>query len=206
VAYEQSINIIILGNTITMFRISLGASRAIAVVFSFNMVVACTMTQDPPAETFGDPIEGVWLLGDELSPITIAPCSNDKDDGLCGTLMQMSEGDDAWSSQSNAEWWQESPTPTITQLRPTEIEGEYVGFIYNPEIVETLHLQLILANDRTIEAVVFFGANLDEAVDMAIGAAFSPVEIVDLAWFVTRAGVGKTWLSSDQTWRRSTAG
>ncbi|MFT4916849.1 MAG: hypothetical protein ACI9C3_002720, partial [Yoonia sp.] len=70
VAYEQSINIIILGNTITMFRISLGASRAIAVVFSFNMVVACTMTQDPPAETFGDPIEGVWLLGDELSPIT----------------------------------------------------------------------------------------------------------------------------------------
>jgi hypothetical protein len=58
-----------------MFRITLGASRAIAAVFSFNMVVACTMTQDPPAETFGDPIEGVWLLGDEQSPISIAPCS-----------------------------------------------------------------------------------------------------------------------------------
>jgi hypothetical protein len=189
-----------------MFRITLGASRAIAVVFSFNMVVACTMTQDPPAETFGDPIEGVWLLGDEQSPISIAPCSSEKDDGLCGTLIQVSEGDDAWSSQSNAEWWQEGPTPLVTQLRPTEIEGEYVGFIYNSDIAETLHLQLVLANDRTIEAVVYFGANLDEAVDMAIGAAFSPVKMVDLAWYLTRAGVGKTWLSSDQTWRRPTSG
>jgi hypothetical protein len=94
----------------------------------------------------------------------------------------------------------------VTQLRPTEIEGEYVGFIYNSDIAETLHLQLVLANDRTIEAVVYFGANLDEAVDMAIGAAFSPVKMVDLAWYLTRAGVGKTWLSSDQTWRRPTSG
>ena len=188
-----------------MFRITLGASRAIAVVFSFNMVVACTMTQNPPAETFGDPIEGVWLLGDEKSPISIAPCSSEKDDGLCATLIQVSENDDAWSSQSNAEWWQEGPKPMVTQLRPTEIEGEYVGFIYNSDIAETLDLQLVLANDRTIEAVVYFGANFDEAVDMAIGAAFSPVKMVDLAWYLTRAGVGKTWLSSDQTWRRPTS-
>ena len=96
-----------------MPRIKLGASRTIAVVFTFNMVVACTMTQDPPAETFGDPIEDVWLLGDELSSINIAPCSNDKDDGLCGTLIQVSEDDDAWSNQSNLEWWQEGPSPIV---------------------------------------------------------------------------------------------
>jgi hypothetical protein len=185
-----------------MFRITLGINRAIAAVFSFNMVVACTMTQDPPAQTFGDPIEGVWLLGDEQSSIRIAPCSSEQDDGLCGTLTQVPEGGDAWSSQANAEWWQDGPAPTVTQLRPTEIKGEYVGFMYNPDIAETLHLQLIHANDRTIEAVVYFGADLDEAVDMAIGATFSPVQIADLAWFLTRAGVGKTWLSSDQTWRR----
>jgi hypothetical protein len=189
-----------------MFRITLGISRAIAIVFSLNMVVACTMTQDPPAQTFGDPIEGVWLLGDERSSIRIAPCSGEIDDGLCGTLTQVPEGDDDWSSQANAEWWQDGPTPTVTQLRTTEIEGEYVGFIYNSDIDETLHLQLVFVNDRTIEAVVFFGANLDEAVDLAIGAAFSPVKMADLAWFLTRAGVGKTWLSSDQTWRRPTSG
>ena len=188
-----------------MFRITLGASRAIAVVFSFNMVLACTMTQEPPAQTFGDPIEGVWLIGDEQSPIRFAPCSSEKDGRLCGTLMQMPENDDAWSSQINAEWWQESPTPMVTQLRPTKIEGEYVGFIYNSDIAETLHFQLVHTNDRTIEAVVYFGADLDEAVDMAIGAAFSPVKMVDLAWYLTRAGVGKTWLSSDQTWRRPTS-
>ena len=185
-----------------MFRITLSASRAIAVVFSFNMVVACTMTQDPPALTFGDPIEGVWLLGDEQSPINIAPCGSEKDDGLCGTLTEIPEDDDVWNSQSDPEWWRENPTPIVTQLRPTEIEGEYVGFIYNSDIAETLHFQLVHTNDRTIEAVVYFGANLDEAVDMAIGAAFSPVQLADLAWFLTRAGVGKTWLSSDQTWRR----
>jgi hypothetical protein len=44
---------------IRIFRKAVGASRAIAVVFSFNMVVACTMTHDPPAQIFGDPIEGV---------------------------------------------------------------------------------------------------------------------------------------------------
>ncbi|MDE0970384.1 MAG: hypothetical protein OSA51_13455, partial [Octadecabacter sp.] len=71
------------------------------------------MTQGPPAETFGDPIEDVWLLGDELSSINIAPCSNDKDDGLCGTLIQVSEDDDAWSNQSNLEWWQEGPSPIV---------------------------------------------------------------------------------------------
>ena len=188
-----------------MPRIKLGASRTIAVVFTFNMVVACTMTQDPPAETFGDPIEDVWLLGDELSSINIAPCSNDKDDGLCGTLIQVSEDDDAWSNQSNLELRQEGPSPIVTQLRPTRTEGEYVGFIYDPEIVETLHLQLVHTNDRTIEAVIYFGANLDEVVDMAIGNVFSPVKIVDLAWYLTRAGVGKTWLSSYQTWRRPTS-
>ncbi|WP_107497019.1 hypothetical protein [Thalassobius sp. I31.1] len=194
--------LLILGPTITMFRITLGISRAITIVFTFNMVVACTTTQDPPAQTFGDPIEGVWLLGDDQSPINIAPCSSDKEDGLCGTLTQMPDDEDAWSSQINAKWWQDSLSPTVTQLRPTEIEGEYVGFIYNSDIAETLYLQLVLANDRTIEAVVYFGADLDEAVDIAIGAVFSPVKMTDLAWFLTRAGVGKTWLSNEQTWRR----
>ena len=188
-----------------MFRLTLGTSRVTTFFFLFTTVVACTMTQEPPAQTFGDPIEGVWLLGDEQSPISIAPCSSEKDDGLCGTLTQMPEDDGAWSSQSNTEWWQESPTPMVMQLRPTEIEGQYVGFIYNSDIAETLHLQLVHTNDRTIEAVVYFGADFDEAVDMAIGAAFSPVQMVDLAWYLTRAGVGKTWLSSDQTWRRPTS-
>jgi hypothetical protein len=119
--------------------------------------------------------------------------------------MQMSADDGTWSSQTNADWWQESPSPMVTRLRQTEIEGEYIGFIYNSDIAETLHLQLIHKSDRTIQAVVYFGANLDDAVDMAIGAAFSPVQMVDLAWFLTRAGVGKTWLSSDQTWHRPTS-
>lgn len=67
-----------------MFRITLSPSRAIAVIFSFNMAVACTMTQDPPALTLGDPIEGVWLLGDEQSPINIAPCGSKKTMGFVG--------------------------------------------------------------------------------------------------------------------------
>lgn len=178
---KQSTQIILLENTITMFRIALSASRTIAVVFLFNMIVACTVTQDPPAQTFGDPIEGVWLLGDKLSSISIAPCGSNIDDGLCGTLMQISEGDGSWGNQSNAEWWQKSPTPTITHLRPTEVEGKYIGFMYDSEIDETLHLQLVLANDSAIEAIVYFGADLDEAVDMAVGASFSPARVTNLS-------------------------
>lgn len=75
--------------------------------------------------------------------------------------MQVPEDDDAWSSQTNAGWWQENPSSMVTQLRATEIEGEYIGFIYNSDIAETLHLQLVHTNDRTIEAVVYFGSNLD---------------------------------------------
>ncbi len=190
-----------------MFQSTVHFSRAITLFVLFNMVLSCTNLEDDPAQTFGDPIEGVWLLGDDQPVLTIAPCGRKEEDGLCGTLTKMPKDDEALNSQSNPDWWwQNDPIQTVTQLRPTEIEGEYVGFIYNSDIAETLHLQLVLANDRTIEAVVYFGANLDEAVDMAIGAAFSPVKMVDLAWYLTRAGVGKTWLSSDQTWRRPTSG
>lgn len=185
-----------------MFQIAKIISRSIVSTCLAGMVVACTEQQVTPAQTFGDPIEGEWLLGDAQTHINIAPCSRDKEDGLCGALIQAPEDEDDWSHQPNADWWQDSPVPMITQLRPAETEGEYLGFIYNSEIAETLHLQLVLADDRTVDALTYFGADVDEAVDIAISSVFSPVKAADLVWFLGRAGFGKTWLSSKQTWRR----
>ena len=190
-----------------MFQSTVYFNRAVALFALFNMVLSCTNLEDDPAQTFGDPIEGVWLLGDDQPVLTIAPCGREEEDGFCGTLTKMPKDDEALISQSSPDWWwQDGPIQTVTQLRPTQVEGEYAGYIYDQDLDETLHLQLVQTNDKTIEAVVYFGANFDEAVDMAIGAAFSPVKVTDLAWLLVRAGVGKTWLSSNQTWHRSKTG
>ena len=60
-----------------MFQSTVHFSRAVAL---FNMVLSCTNLEDDPAQTFGDPIEGVWLLGDDQPVLTIAPCGHD---GIC---------------------------------------------------------------------------------------------------------------------------
>ena len=190
-----------------MFKSTVHFSRAITLFVLFNMVLSCTNLENDPAQTFGDPIEGVWLLGDDQPVLTIAPCGRKEEDGLCGTLTKTPKDDEALNSQSNPDWWwQNDPIQTVTQLRPTQIKGEYAGYIYDLDLDETLHLQLVHKNDNTVEAVVYFGASFDEAVDMAIGAAFSPVKVTDLAWLLARAGIGKTWLSSNQTWHRSKTG
>ena len=188
-----------------MFRKTKSISRSMFSLYLVSMVVACTNPQDTPAKTFGDPIEGGWLLGNDQTLINIAPCSRDKEDGFCGSVRKASEEEDSGNSHASAKWWQTGPSPLVTELRPTQTQGEYLGFIYNSEIDETLYLQLVLKDDSTVDAVSYFGTNLDEAVDIAIGAVFSPVEMADVAWFLARAGVGKTWLSSEETWRRPAA-
>lgn len=186
-----------------MVHMTLRFARAIMFCLLLTAISSCSTIQDPPAQTFGDPIEGDWLLTDGSSVLKIAPCGRTKKEGLCGTLTEPpAEGAEWLKSNILALKQPSDPQKIVSQLRTTETSGEYIGRIYYPELDEIMHLRLVYANNRKLDALIYFGASVDEATDLAIGAIFSPVDMTDLVWLLARAGIGKTWLGTRQTWRR----
>jgi hypothetical protein len=159
-----------------------------------------------PAVRNADPIEGTWRVGLSRTEIIIEPCEGGPEDELCGRLVAY-EGEADQRDYANPDWlaWGQRlcGAVIVTQLKRKEDENLYAGYLYAPESGDTLYLELSMFMPSRISAKSFYGADLEEAVDLGISALLGGApSAYDILWLLTRATIGEEALGETQEWAR----
>lgn len=179
----------------------------LSALLSVAIVAACatTDTVDQTAMISIDPIEGYWKLSDQETILSIERCAHGSG-SHCGILVVF-EGDKDDRKYLTADfisWGQRKCRSTILQIdADPQRPDRYLGAIESQTDGQTYTIELTLRMNGIIDAHTFLSADLEEAVDMAVGAALgdSP-SIIDAGSFLARAVAGKELHSEVERWTR----
>lgn len=166
---------------------------------------AANTTPGPKAAAPPGPLEGFWRLADQTTVVHVAPCELGRPP-LCGRLLVF-EGDQQardYLSPGFFAWGQRlCGSDMLSRIEPASETGVYEGAYYAPDEGQHYNLMLTRKDAASLEARIYLGASVDEAVDMAVGTALgsAPSALAGLS-FVTRASVGKELLGETQVWHR----
>ncbi|WP_291078145.1 DUF2147 domain-containing protein [Hyphomonas sp.] len=151
------------------------------------------------------PIEGIWRIDDAASYIEIRPCKNDTEK-LCGHLIAFDGNPKArdYLHPSWLHWGQKlCGSLIVADLEQSEAAQIYRGTLYDPNEGQVYNLIVLAKSRDEIEARIYLGASIDEAIGLGVGALSGDTGIVSLLSFFTRAGIGREHLGETVQWRRA---
>ncbi|MFP3385358.1 DUF2147 domain-containing protein [Tritonibacter sp. SIMBA_163] len=151
------------------------------------------------------PLEGYWTLSDAPNTVLIEPCETGSEK-LCGRLVVF-EGDPSARDAFNPDlfaWGQKiCNSVVISDLEATKEPQSYTGRFYDPGEGEDLNLIISMTSHNVIEARAYYGASIDEAVDLGVAAATGELPVFATVSYATRAIIGKKHLGETFSWVRT---
>ncbi|WP_306017464.1 DUF2147 domain-containing protein [Oceanicaulis sp. MMSF_3324] len=151
-------------------------------------------------------MSGTWRLPDTQGWVELGPCP-EAQHRLCGILVGF-DGDHAARDFIHPDFrsWGELAcgSEIVLSAEHYPMADVWRGQVYQRSEGRIVDAELKLTSPRTLDVLLYEGANLDEGVSLAIFAALgSPPDLIDLGDYGLRVIMGRELFGQSQIWRQS---